>query len=567
MLRSTLKTTRLIHTIPLRRNPTTRPRFTHTFAAGALLGGVLAVGSSAFYLHNDAKEDKAAVPNEVLHVTPTTWSQQEQVNRSMSEPGMFVWGSNRYGIAAPNDPQSTVRSPKRFDFFDGKFLRSVALAKRHAAAVDDNGDVYQWGDNFFGPRPTSNDTAGLVPELTLKGRKIVSVALSQDKLYALSSNGTLYILPASKQHPNEIAPSSPVPTKPSSSWWPFGSAGDDGKLPPHVVTANLDLLDKGERITSIAAGAHHILAVTSTGRVLSAVADPLGNRFGQLGLGHVGAGGALGELRAVGGVLEGVKVVEIACGDEHNVARSADGRAFTFGSNAWGQLAQGDYTPTTTLLATPTEVTLLYNPSSPTARQQHRPEMHWCLRVAAGGDNTLFVVDRVDTTSHREVTEMYAVGMGQYGQLGNGQWTHMQGVPVKVLGVSGLLEYKESINKTVPVRVRDVALGATHAVVVLDNDTNVTDAADAGTPHYGHDVLIWGHNQDWQIGNGKRNNIAVPIHPLPLNGPVPTAAAAVNRLQLVPETRVRGRDGKQIVVGQRVAAGPGVTAVYSYVKA
>ncbi|RUS19172.1 hypothetical protein BC937DRAFT_87902 [Endogone sp. FLAS-F59071] len=121
---------RFIHTTSPRSKLAARPRFAKAFVAGTLLGGILAAGS---YVYNDAKEEeKSTEPNENIFVTETTWSQQEQVNRSWSEPGLFIWGSNRYGIADPNSVQSVIRSPKRFDFFNGKFLRSVALAQKHA---------------------------------------------------------------------------------------------------------------------------------------------------------------------------------------------------------------------------------------------------------------------------------------------------------------------------------------------------------------------------------------------------------------------------------------------------
>lgn len=88
-------------------------------------------------------------------------------------------------------------------------------------------------------------------------------------------------------------------------------------------------------------------------------------------------------------------------------------------------------------------MTLLYNPV-PGSSRQSRPHTLRCVRVAAGGANTFFVVDKLDRASQHEVTELYSAGMGQYGQLGNSQWTHMQGVPVRVHAVSELMECESS---------------------------------------------------------------------------------------------------------------------------
>lgn len=45
-------------------------------------------------------------------------------------------------------------------------LRDLAFHEKHAACVDASGNVYQWGDGFFGDdKPASKN-----PVLTLKGK-------------------------------------------------------------------------------------------------------------------------------------------------------------------------------------------------------------------------------------------------------------------------------------------------------------------------------------------------------------------------------------------------------------
>lgn len=41
----------------------------------------------------------------------------------------------------------------------------MALHERHAASVDARGDVYQWGDGFFGLKSDAK-----APKLTLRGK-------------------------------------------------------------------------------------------------------------------------------------------------------------------------------------------------------------------------------------------------------------------------------------------------------------------------------------------------------------------------------------------------------------
>jgi hypothetical protein len=64
-----------------------------------------------------------------------------------------------------------------------------------------------------------------------------------------------------------------------------------------------------------------------------------------------------------------------------------------------------------------------------------------CSRIAAGGNNSYFVIDKVDK-AQRQVTEVYSAGMGQYGQLGNAMYSQIQLAPVKVKEISNNMECK-----------------------------------------------------------------------------------------------------------------------------
>lgn len=66
----------------------------------------------------------------------------------------------------------------------------MAFGETHAAAVDRNGDVYQWG---IGHSPETK------PNLTLKGKGIVQVACTSDKVYCLSKSGQVYFLHSEHQ--------------------------------------------------------------------------------------------------------------------------------------------------------------------------------------------------------------------------------------------------------------------------------------------------------------------------------------------------------------------------------
>lgn len=67
-----------------------------------------------------------------------------------------------------------MRQPTIAKWLEGVALRDLQLHRTHAACVDARGNVYQWGDGFFGP--TSKGSAKPMP--TLMGMVPVSVLFS-----------------------------------------------------------------------------------------------------------------------------------------------------------------------------------------------------------------------------------------------------------------------------------------------------------------------------------------------------------------------------------------------------
>ncbi|KAG2187808.1 hypothetical protein INT44_005498 [Umbelopsis vinacea] len=556
-------------------------RSANALAIGAGLGLLLTAGG---IVHNDASnwipwKKSTPAPQDVAaghekqdpNITPTSWDQQNQVNRGLKEPGLFLWGDNTTKIIQSSSSKQSFPYPHQHEFFRGQYLRDVAFGPDHAVTVDYHGNVYQWG---VGHSQVEQ------PNLTLANGDIVQVAASASNVYALSKSGHLYVLPAAASSQEEHADRS-LPKelqKSSGSWvsWLMGSSKPvNGQGHAYAVPMEQNMLKSGERITSIATGLHHVLAVTSSGRVLSAPADVKGNERGQLGTGtfDIEAPSEYGYIKwnVVNDTLDGVKVVEAAAGHYHSVVRSEDGRVFTFGANNFGQLGQGDVGVAKGQCNYPLEVRMLYSLSG----RASKPPGFACSRIAAGGENSYFVVDKIDKQK-RSVTEVYSAGMGQYGQLGNAMYSQLQLTPVKVKEISNNSEYDEKSGKMVPIGIADMVAGATHVFSVLDNVTNVDErTVDTTKPNFGHDVYGWGHNFHSQVGNGKRNNIATPIHPETLMAEQEphskdVNSIVVNRLQLAPVTHVKvkvpGSNKEQTArVDQKMVAGVGISTVYSRV--
>lgn len=476
-------------------------------------------------------------------------------------------------MVAPDSKEKVIKTPRRLPFFDGVLLRDLQLAQDAGVAVDERGDVLQWGCGYA-------DDGIEVPAATLKGKNIGKVVVSKDKIIALSRDSTVYSLPISKKHQLEGA--KPI----ESSWIPGLSS--TAAISYRVLKPSLGYLEK---VTDVAAGLEHVLVLTSSGRVFSSAAA-----FTYPSRGQMGIRGLAWETRPAGKPVDtlqeitapgGHGIVQIAAGDYHSVVLSRSGEVFTFGDNAYGQLGLIYNPPSSTVdVPNPLSLAFLYPQGTTTAR---------VTGIAAGGLNSYFMVDALD--SGATTADVLACGTGIYGNLGNGHWTHRQVPPTKIRALSGLLEFNEATQTVVPIRLQSLRVGATHSAAVMDNATQTSAQGSSGSDvNYGSDVVWWGGNEFYQLGTGKRNNCNVPVYIPPLDG-VPTdlvvrkAAAAdllgssngggssggttdcmdsegsgravagndqVHRFQLTPKGRVVG--GKKAV--QAVVCGRGNSAVY-----
>ncbi|KAK3628822.1 hypothetical protein LTR56_018441 [Elasticomyces elasticus] len=500
-------------------------------------------------------------------------SQHHQVKRSWESPGVYAWGSNTGRVVAPDSKDNLVKTPRRIKFFDGMLLRDIKLDRDFGAAIDEKGDLLQWG-NGYAPDTTA-------PVTTLKGKDLVGLATSRDRILALSKSGKVFSLPVS-------AEDQASGTKPSeSSWVPFWSTTS----PVAYRTLSPKDLPSSEKISTIAGGLDHALLLTSKGRLFSTASssESFPSR-GQLGVpGLTFATRPEGPYDAPHEVttLKGFELSRIACGDYHSLALDTSGRVFSWGDNSCGQLGF-DYNAETSIVDAPSLIPTqkLYSGSS---------QVPIVTRIAAGGYNSYITVDakqvavqmgrlsladqaKANATVGKITSDTYAFGSGIYGNLANGRWTHVQSSPVKIPSLSGIYEYDEKTNTTVPIRLSHLSVGATHAAAVMANITNVsassTPTSTDDDTNWGADIVFWGGNEHYQLGTGRRNNSSTPVYlqPLDLEAEVKRAKKSSgkvaareeqHRFHITPRAEVRLGDGRWRSVEQRVECGRGVTCVYS----
>ncbi|KAJ5239738.1 hypothetical protein N7468_004357 [Penicillium chermesinum] len=207
-----------------------------------------------------------------------------QEKRSLKSPGVYTWGSNAYKVVDPGSKDTDIKAPRRFKYFNGQVLRDFKIEERSGAAITEEGDLVQWGKGFS---------------------------------------------------EKEFKPSKTLVRE--GSWLSLGLT--QSTLSYRLLKPALKL---GEKVSSISGGQQHVLLLTNSGRVFAAASSTENYpTLGQLGVTGLtwstrpsGPADTCHEVTE----LKGSKITHIAAGDYHSLALSKDGRLFGWGDNSFGQL-------------------------------------------------------------------------------------------------------------------------------------------------------------------------------------------------------------------------------------
>ena len=300
-----------------------------------------------------------------------------------SSGAALAWGINVDGELGDGST-SRIDGPVKVKLPAGTKVTAVAAADSHSCsgaadggyslAVTWSGSVLAWGYNVYGELGDGSITSSDVPvKVKLPaGTKVTGVAAGGVQSLAVTSTGQVLA-------------------------WGYNSKGQlgDGKTTQSDVPVKVKL-PTGTKVTAVAAGCLHSLAVTSTGHVLAWGY----NSNGQLGDGSITSSDVPVKVK----LPTGTKVTAVAAGCSHSLAVTTTGHVLAWGYNSNGQLGDGKTTqsdvPVKVKLPTGTKVTA----------------------VAAGCLHSLALT----STGH-----VLAWGYNALGQLGDGKTTQSD-VPVKV---------------------------------------------------------------------------------------------------------------------------------------
>lgn len=203
-------------------------------------------------------------------------------------------------------------------------------------------------------------------------------------------------------------------------------AAELGQLGHKDVVGVVDVIQpriiKGMRelhFVRVACGAAHTLALTGSGEVYS---------FGQGIFGALGSGNMDNNNTPIGiEELWGLGIIQIACGENHSAALSVDGQVFTWGRGKYGQLGHGS----------------VQNEFKPIQVKAVADQM--IVQVICGGNHTMAV---------NSEGRLFSWGQGHWGQTGLGN-TQDELIPKQVYALEGA-------------QVIRASAGARHSIAITD---------------------------------------------------------------------------------------------------
>lgn len=352
---------------------------------------------------------------------------------------LWGWGSNdekRVQKAAP----SVVPEPVHIDI---KELNSIAAGMAHSIANTKDGKVQAWGSNDYGQLGT-NDYADHADPSAVNLLNCIQVSTGMRNAAAITKNGELYT-------------------------WGYNRSGEAGLLWTFVLNPTTGQVASvwhpndpvkntlfKEPMVQVSCGAAHSAAVGKSGLVYLWG----NNSYGQIGVDPDVAYMPVPVQLSGGGVSTikdaRLRAKSVSCGDFHTMILDMQGRVYTLGGNASGQLGDG---------TTKDSYKPVYVAGLPTS-----------IRAISAGSTFSLAVDSLGN--------VWAWGNNVLGTLGDGTRI-CRYVPTKVGRIDG---------------VQGIEGGGAHALAVR------TDGS----------LWTWGDNAYGQLGDGSTANMTTSLVDPPL---------------------------------------------------
>lgn len=378
-------------------------------------------------------------------LSQTLIMQEFSLSLESSKGIVYIWGSDtdgQLGIANEQEPCLVLMYPRMLTTLKDFVISEIAAGALHCVAVTVDGLCFTWGNNESGQ-------LGLGPDMP----KIVSVPMLVKAVNCVKSAACGY------QHTIFLNYSGNILTA------GLGEGGILGHSNTYSCPYPKTILSMNKiQFTSIKSGGYHSLALSSSGQVFV---------WGR------GEGGQLGldqeELIKNGqdiyidcptrilNSLQDKKIVQIACGEAHNLALTSLGQVYAWGWGSNGQLGNGYKEED-------------FEESGNSLSIQYYPipiQTFTCpiIKIAAGGLFSVFI-----NAEH----EIFICGANDKKQLGLEMQSKDVAIPVKIECFTGY-------------PIENVACGESHCLAIASKL-----------------VWTWGNHLDHRLGLGDVSGYALP---------------------------------------------------------
>lgn len=324
-------------------------------------------------------------------------------------------------------------------------VTQIELGDAHGLAVLNDNRLLSWGNNDRGQLGNDTIISSSIPiEITAfldldESETISNIAVGDYHSLVLTSNHRLLIW----------------------GWNLYGQLGDGTATQKTVPTDLTDEFDLSinENIIKIVAGSDYSGVVTSEGRVFVWGR----NQMGQLGNGTINDTQIPIEITSQFDLNQDELITDLIFGTYHSMALTNEGRLFSWGGNAYGQLGDG----TNNLTVEPTDITLNLQLVSGETIQ----------KVSLGDYYSMLLTNQ---------GKLLTWGSNEWGQLGNNSEAAFSWI---------FLNITSEFNLDTEETITDVVAGPTYAMASTSLNR----------------VFTWGKNNRGQLGDGSTSNQIVPI--------------------------------------------------------
>ncbi|KAL0491795.1 ultraviolet-B receptor [Acrasis kona] len=232
-------------------------------------------------------------------------------NSKLISGEVMSFGNNEHNqLGLGGKREDIVDQPNRVLDLHGQGIINVAAGDVHTLAINDQGELFTFGNNDMGQLGQGDNKPRNNISLALRGEKIQKISAGRYFSLALTDRGQIYA-------------------------WGDNNVGQLG-LGDKTDRSTPCIVDElaGRKVSDISAGAAFSVCVTSDGEVYSWG----GNQMGQLCQGDSSERVKPQRIRS----LDNSEVVEIKCGGHHCMMVNGEGNLYTWGWNRYGQLGLGD---------------------------------------------------------------------------------------------------------------------------------------------------------------------------------------------------------------------------------